>query len=294
MKRIHFLTAVLMAGVSVFALAGPAEATYGDTRPCATNPEYNAIKRNLPMARVHSITDGQGTKVSTWVNGQQRDYRRCDGGTVSVRYLRGASGVWRVVGKSATQPLTIERWIDGDTVKVREWKSAIRVIGIDAPATSARCGPGATANAKAIAPIGSKITITVRLGTDGSNRHLASFSNDQGYDFGARMIMRGQADARYVARNGHPQHPKQNLYRSLDQRFSNICTIIKPPAPKPPAPKPPTPKPPAPTVDRWNRPVSSSNPDLDCIDIQRRVRVLPPDYHGLDRDGDGYGCDSYG
>jgi micrococcal nuclease len=33
-------------------------------------------------------------------------------------------------------------------------------------------------------------------------------------------------------------------------------------------------------------------PDLDCRDIPyRRFRVLPPDPHGFDRDGNGIGCE---
>ena len=39
----------------------------------------------------------------------------------------------------------------------------------------------------------------------------------------------------------------------------------------------------------WNQP----GPDLDCADIRKRVRVYPPDYHRLDADGDGWGCESY-
>jgi micrococcal nuclease len=34
-------------------------------------------------------------------------------------------------------------------------------------------------------------------------------------------------------------------------------------------------------------------PDLDCADIGHRVRVLPPDPHGLDGDHDGIGCERY-
>ncbi|WP_062530358.1 HNH endonuclease family protein [Demequina rhizosphaerae] len=40
----------------------------------------------------------------------------------------------------------------------------------------------------------------------------------------------------------------------------------------------------------WNKP----GPDLDCSDIRKKVRVYPPDYHRLDADGDGWGCESYG
>ncbi|WP_278235874.1 HNH endonuclease family protein [Isoptericola sp. AK164] len=40
----------------------------------------------------------------------------------------------------------------------------------------------------------------------------------------------------------------------------------------------------------WNQP----GPDLDCSDIRKKVRVYPPDYHRLDADGNGWGCESYG
>lgn len=36
-----------------------------------------------------------------------------------------------------------------------------------------------------------------------------------------------------------------------------------------------------------------SSPDVNCGDISdKRFKVLPPDPHGLDRDGDGIGCES--
>jgi hypothetical protein len=40
--------------------------------------------------------------------------------------------------------------------------------------------------------------------------------------------------------------------------------------------------------DPWNQP----GPDLNCSDIGHPVEITGPDYHDLDRDGDGWGCDS--
>lgn len=40
----------------------------------------------------------------------------------------------------------------------------------------------------------------------------------------------------------------------------------------------------------WNRP----GPDLDCSDVRKTVWVGSTDYHRLDADGDGWGCDSWG
>ena len=47
------------------------------------------------------------------------------------------------------------------------------------------------------------------------------------------------------------------------------------------------------TAGRWQCPVSSSNRDLDCKDIRKTVWVGSKDYHRLDADDDGWGCDSY-
>jgi hypothetical protein len=42
-----------------------------------------------------------------------------------------------------------------------------------------------------------------------------------------------------------------------------------------------------------NYSVSDESGDLDCVDIGREVYVGDDDPNGLDRDGDGYGCESY-
>lgn len=47
------------------------------------------------------------------------------------------------------------------------------------------------------------------------------------------------------------------------------------------------------TAGKWQCPVTASNPDLDCPDVGRTVWVGNKDYHRLDADNDGWGCDSY-
>ena len=57
--------------------------------------------------------------------------------------------------------------------------------------------------------------------------------------------------------------------------------------PEPPASEPePVPKPDT-GAEVWNLP----GPDLDCSDIGHPVTITGPDYHGLDADGDGIGCE---
>jgi hypothetical protein len=40
--------------------------------------------------------------------------------------------------------------------------------------------------------------------------------------------------------------------------------------------------------------VPDASYDLDCADIGQEVEVVGDDVYGLDADGDGYGCESYG
>jgi hypothetical protein len=112
------------------------------------------------------------------------------------------------------------------------------------------------------------------------------------------MIQDGNAAARY---DGYAPHPRQDSYHAADDAVSHKCgdenptrtailaaAVAEPEAPAGFAevPAPPAPEP----TDPWNTP----GPDLDCKDIGKMVRVDPPDYHRLDRDNDGWGCESYG
>lgn len=47
------------------------------------------------------------------------------------------------------------------------------------------------------------------------------------------------------------------------------------------------------TAGRWTCPVTPDNPDLDCKDIRKTVRITGKDYHRLDADKDGWGCESF-
>jgi hypothetical protein len=45
--------------------------------------------------------------------------------------------------------------------------------------------------------------------------------------------------------------------------------------------------------DNYSGCVEDSSYDLDCSDIGEEVEVIGYDEYNLDRDGDGYGCESY-
>ncbi len=76
-------------------------------------------------------------------------------------------------------------------------------------------------------------------------------------------------------------HPTERPYPTYTQ--SEFPTYAPQPVPRPTFSSETSDEP-------WNRP----GPDLDCVDIGHSVRITGPDYHNLDRDGDGIGCESYG
>ena len=64
---------------------------------------------------------------------------------------------------------------------------------------------------------------------------------------------------------------------------------------QPPATQPPATQPPACSIGDWScSELPPPPPDLDCSDVGRKVWVGSYDPHKLDRDNDGWGCESYG
>ena len=173
----------------------------------------------------------------------------------------------------------VVRWIDGDTV--RTTKGTIRIIGVDTPERG-RCGYSkATRIAKRTAPKGT----VVRLGNPRSVDDRDRYQRKLRYvvkgktDIAAKQIRKG-SKARYDSRDGYDWHPKQVRYRTLDRRNSDYRCGTSSPAPVPPNP--------------WQVRANRPGPDIDCGDIPaayRPVRITGPDYHRLDRDGDGWGCE---
>lgn len=181
----------------------------------------------------------------------------------------------------------VVRWIDGDTV--RTTKGTIRLVGVDTPERG-RCGAvQATRIAQRTAPKGT----VVRLGNprsvdnrDRYDRRLRYVVNTAGkVDIAAKQIRKG-SKARYDSRDGYDWHPKQARYRTLDRKHrDHRCSSATSGGGTSGNPY----------QDRANRPVSASNPDLDCGDIPSRykpVRIHRTDYHRLDGDGDGWGCEA--
>jgi endonuclease YncB( thermonuclease family) len=182
---------------------------------------------------------------------------------------------------------TVLGWVDGDTVRTS--KGVVRVIGIDAPERD-RCGSSAaTANARRLAPVGSRI----RLGNPASVVDTDTYGRKLRYvervtrsgariDIAKRQVVTG-SKARYDGRDGYQWHPRQSAYRGADARNPDFrCASTG-----------------GSSGSTWqsraNSPVTAANPDIDCADIPtayKPIRITGPDYHRLDADGDGWGCDS--
>ncbi len=195
---------------------------------------------------------------------------------------------------------TITYVIDGDTVVTKDGDK-IRIIGIDSPEHGV-CG---FIDAKTFAETalrGAAVTLIApssEPNKDKYGRLLRYIELADGSDFGLLQIQQGNAAARYDGYDGYSAHPRQDTYHQADDAVTHRCGdenpartgVIVAPAPEPAMPAPLAQLPAAPPAakDVWNMP----GPDLDCKDIGKMVWVDPPDYHNLDRDGDGWGCESY-
>jgi len=175
----------------------------------------------------------------------------------------------RSVGLCVTRNVT--RVIDGDTVDV-QGNLRIRLVLVDAPELNATGGPEAKDHLTAVC-LGKSALIDEddnQIGHDPYHRVLAVIYCDS-VNANADMISSGLAKT-YFAFCGVSEFGKQAW---------TGCASAPPPPPgncDPAYPDVCIPPPP---------------PDLDCKDIPyRRFRVLPPDPHHFDSDGDGIGCES--
>ena len=178
-----------------------------------------------------------------------------------------------------TQAVTVTGLVDGDTIDTNVGR--IRILGYDTPERG-ECGyDDATQTLNHFLNLGS-VTLSADTGdnTDRYGRYLRHVLVN-GDPVGLMMINAGKANARYDSLDGYPRHRYQDQYRAADGPNSFNCNV----APAPAAP---------PSSGGGNEPWNSPGPDLDCKDIGKKVRITGTDYHRLDRDGDGWGCESYG
>ncbi|MFC8797514.1 hypothetical protein ACFT2C_07255 [Promicromonospora sp. NPDC057138] len=156
-----------------------------------------------------------------------------------------------------------------------------------APAPLAAQDTNVTADAKP-EPVAKGKTITVqghiKVKRDGqwrplSDRVMTIYFDPAGTD-GVREVgavrstsTGGYAKTFTATRSGTwiVKYPGNSLYQS-DRAADGVCVY---------------------SAGRWQCPVSPTNPDLDCPDIGKTVWVGSRDYHNLDADNDGWGCDIY-
>ncbi len=182
--------------------------------------------------------------------------------------------------------------VDGDTIKVSINGStySVRYIGIDTPETKhpskpvEHFGPEASAYNKKL--VGGK---TVRVVKDVSNtdkyNRLLRYIYVGDLFVNAKLVKEGYAHA-----SSYPPDVKYaDKFRELERwaKENNKGLWAEKPAAK--AEK----KPDSGCEAGYSPCVPKYPPDLNCADIGQKVEVTGSDPHGLDRDGDGVGCESY-
>jgi len=171
--------------------------------------------------------------------------------------------------------------VDGDTIDVARGGTVetVRLVGIDTP-EQGECGYGEATAALQNLIAGVDVQLTPP-GTDDRDAYgrLLRYVDMGAIDAGYEQIAAGMATARYDSRDGYGRHPREDEYIAADEATGRGYACDEPEsAPAPEA---------VDSAEPWNQP----GPDLDCADIGRRVRITGEDYHRLDADGDGWGCD---
>jgi len=198
----------------------------------------------------------------------------------------GVPGVAAQAPVKATK-IKVTKVYDGDTLRLSNGVT-VRILGIDSPEKGS-CGyTQATKKLKSLVQ-GKKVTVVNPKSVNDKDKYGRALRSIKigGKDVGASMIKSGWANARYDSLNGYQKHPRQKEYRALDKKTKHKCGAKedkKGEVGAKPKGKSATGKEP------WNQP----GPDLDCSDIRKKVRITGTDYHRLDRDGDGWACESYG
>lgn len=171
--------------------------------------------------------------------------------------------------------------IDGDTIKV-DGKS-VRLALASTPELNTAMGQAAKNFVQEICPMGSSVTVDEDDGqTQGSYGRIIAKVTCNGVNLNQAIIEKGyghlsfsfcdesefSGDAWSGCGSSTSSYSSSNSYSgsypssgsNCDPNYSGVC-------------------------------IPKDSPDLDCADIGGPVRVTGSDHHGLDRDGDGIGCE---
>ena len=206
--------------------------------------------------------------------------------------------------------------VDGDTidVKIDGRVERLRLIGIDTPETVdsrkiVQCfGREASDQAKSLLA-GAKVSLESDASQDSRDKYdrlLRYVYLEDGTSFNEHMIAEGYAheytyDLPYKHQQAFKDAEKKARETNKGLWSSSTCggdtegTASTPKtSPAPSTPAPATAAPSASSCDPNYTPcVPKASYDLDCGDIGFSVRVIGTDTHRFDRDGNGYGCESY-
>ncbi|MEX0764228.1 MAG: thermonuclease family protein [Nitrosopumilaceae archaeon] len=162
--------------------------------------------------------------------------------------------------------------IDGDTILVDG--QSIRFALASTPELNKPMGLAAKKYVQEICPIGSKVTVDEDDGqTQGSYGRIVALVTCNGVNLNEAIIEKGFGHLSFVhcdksefsdnAWSGcgtTQQGTSPQTTSNCDPNYSGACIPI-------------------------------NSPDLDCADVGKNIKVTGSDPHGLDRDGDGIGCE---
>ncbi len=249
-------TAATSGGLSPLTYAW----TFGDGASASGASVSHTYSHSGPYIATIVVTDGRG---------------RFDSASVTVTVNAPPSPGCKTSNPSSRAfcfEATVTRVIDGDTLEADDGTHVhrIRLVLVDAPELSEAGGPEARDYLTSLClgkhalvdeddfqvgddPYGRVLAVVYCGGTNANAAMISSGSADPYYHFCSASEFGGEAWTGCSS----PPPPKD-----CDPAYPDVCI-----------PPPP--------------------PDLDCADIPyRNFRVLPPDPHHFDGDGDGIGCES--
>jgi micrococcal nuclease len=193
---------------------------------------------------------------------------------------------------------------DGDTIRVRTGNKTVtvRLACIDAPEMKQNpWGQQSSARLKQLLPVGQSVTVRA-VETDKYKRLVAEIYVGN-RSVNVNMVQEGQAVVYHQYLKSCPQSKDsllkgENYAKQKRLAFWNQANPVMPWDFRHKTTQKTSSIPAQPQQQNNCDPsypdfcIPKNSPDLNCRDIsQRRFRVLPPDPHGFDRDGDGIGCE---
>jgi endonuclease YncB( thermonuclease family) len=179
--------------------------------------------------------------------------------------------------------------IDGDTIEVNTGER-VRLIGIDT-LEEGECGFEEASQRMEKLTLGETVTLTPGA-QDDVDRYgrLLRYVDVGEVDAGEVMLREGFAIPRYNSTDGYGHHPREELYFGVSDLdgFAELLVSCGATWPEPND----VPAPDAPVHSHGEEIAPQGGPDMDCSDFSGPVDTSGGDPHGLDRDGDGIGCEA--